>query len=285
MWIHLLDSTRYAVGDIPASPISGGAHAASVSQRRDGGVRIASLSIQLGEPLVRFRYSHVAFAAYCLLIVPVLIFFFGWLRWFYALPAAIALLLGFAWLYLTDYRDKDDAIEIPVRHFVLLLLAIGAFVALSGNCGFYRGGYDIPWRNAILRDLIDFQWPVVYSTGFALAYYFIFWMVPALVGKLFGWAAAMIALWVWQVLIVGVSFLLIVRLVGATTPSRYWMVLVLFLFWSGLNLIGAIASRQWAIIRSISATTRTTRVASTIVATSTASRRRTTRSSYGWPSR
>ena len=168
----------------------------------------------------------------------------GWLRWYYALPAVLLLAIGFVWLYGTDYLANMDTIGVPVRHFIPILLIIMLYVGFSGNCGLGVGGYDIPWRNAILRDMIAFDWPVYYeSTGYALCYYFVFWMIPALVGKLLGWIGACVTMWLQEVVIITDAFLLISYLVKAQRPSQYWMILSVFLLWCGLNIFGAAISQ------------------------------------------
>jgi hypothetical protein len=149
------------------------------------------------------------------------------------------LLAGFIWLFHSDYLKNRDVIRIPIRHFVLIALLMGFWVAMSGSCGVSVGLNDIPWRNAVLRDLINYNWPVVYDTGYALAYYVVFWMVPAFVGKLLGWGAALFTLWLWETTILLVSFLLISHLVKADKPSTFWMIAIVFLLFSGLNLIGS----------------------------------------------
>ena len=192
--------------------------------------------------MLRFSYRSVALVAYCVLLLPSIVFFFGWLRWYWAVPATVLLVAGLVWLYRRDYLVRRDAISIPAKHFVPIVLIVMFYVAFSGNCGIGFGGYDIPWRDALLHDMIDFEWPVYYSTGAALCYYQVFWMVPALVGKAFGWVGACIVMGIQETIIIVDALLLIFGLLGSNRPAHFWMVTTVFLLWCGLNIFGAAIS-------------------------------------------
>jgi hypothetical protein len=71
------------------------------------------------------------------------------------------------------------------------------WVALSGIGGFGLQNWDFNFRNAVLHDLVDYSWPVVYPQGRILLYYFTYWLPAALAGKIFGWFGANIFLFVW----------------------------------------------------------------------------------------
>jgi hypothetical protein len=196
--------------------------------------------------LVNIRFKHAALFAYLLLLVPIVIFFFGWLHWYYALAFTLILGGAFAWLYRCDYVADHERIHIPIKHFIPIVALIGFWVLMSGNCGFSAGLFDIPWRNVILSDLIDYSWPVYYAqSGYALAYYIVFWMIPALVGKAFGWGAALFALWLYQTCICVTAVFLAANLIKAEKVSTYWLVTVIFMLWSGLNLVGAAVMQMW----------------------------------------
>lgn len=191
---------------------------------------------------MKFSYRACALVAYCVLLLPSIVFFFGWLRWYWAVPAAALLVGGLIWLYRTDYLARRDTIYIPTGHFIGIVLIVILYVAFSGNCGIGFGGYDIPWRNALLHDMIDFEWPIYYSTGYALCYYQVFWMVPALVGKALGWVGACVIMGIQETVIIVDALLLIFGLLGSNRPAHYWMVTTVFLLWCGLNVFGAAIS-------------------------------------------
>ena len=178
--------------------------------------------------------------------MPIVIFFFGWLHWYYAVITTVLLSVAFIWLYRSDYVADHEEIALPLKHFMGIMALIGFWVLMSGNCGFSASLFDIPWRNVILSDLINYSWPVYYDqSGYALAYYIIFWMLPALVGKVFGWGAALFALWLYQTCICATAVLLVANLIKANKTSTYWLTAIVFVLWSGLNVLGAMVMQMW----------------------------------------
>lgn len=188
-----------------------------------------------------FSFKWVAVTAYVILIVPIIIFFFGWLRWYYALLFSTILLIGMWMVLRSDYFTRTESLDIPVKTLLCIAIIIGLWILITGNCGVSVSNYDTPWRRAILRDLINFKWPVHYEgTLNYMVYYHVFYMVPALVGKVLGWHAALIAQAVWLWLIIMISFLLIAFLVHADQPKFLWLVCISIIGWSGLNVLGTI---------------------------------------------
>ncbi len=188
---------------------------------------------------ITFKGKYLVIAGYLLLGIPVAFFMFGWMKWYFALIGVLLLSGGFLWLYRRDFMLDDRKITLSIVHAIAIIVVLGVWVAFSGNCGFSYGLDDIPWRNTILADLINYDWPVVYHDGFSLAYYFAIWLVPAAVGKLLGWGAALFTLWLYETCLVVTAVFLIGVLLDARGPAVFWMVAVVFMLWSGLNLVGS----------------------------------------------
>lgn len=203
--------------------------------------RSTSVKKGRGTSVATIRFRHVALAAYLLMLVSIVAFFLTWTRWYFALPCTLALVGGFIWLYRCEYLVDRDEFQLPWKHVIGIAVLIGAWVLMSGNCGFGFGAYDIPWRNAILSDLINYSWPVYYETnGYALSYYVVFWIVPALAGKALGWGAALATLWLYETCICVTAVLLVTFLVKPKKTSMFWTVAIVFILWSGLNLLGQV---------------------------------------------
>ena len=137
------------------------------------------------------------------LAVPAIIFLAGWLRWYLALPCiGLVTFPLFRSVQNTEQvlgnqgaRPDDPALKL--RHVVLLLLASLLLLSMSGVGGF--GYQDTDWlkHNAILKDLVERPWPVVYELegrDVPLVYYVAFYLPAALVGKLSGWLLANLTL-------------------------------------------------------------------------------------------
>ena len=183
--------------------------------------------------------------------LPVLIFILGFLRWYIALPAACCLLLGFL------YACRNNAGKHAVKELVLsraqllgLILVILLWTWLGGLNGLFYQTADWPWRNAVYHDLVEKSWPVVYpEKGSALVYYIGFWLPPALPAKLVGiltgsqelaWRAAQGALWLWSCLGILLTALTLMFYVSADTPAKRWGTLLIFMLFSGMDILGSI---------------------------------------------
>ena len=64
-------------------------------------------------------FKWAAITAYAILIVPILIFFVGWLKWYFAILFSGVLLFGAYWAIKKDYWDNKDCIEMPDRKSVV----------------------------------------------------------------------------------------------------------------------------------------------------------------------
>lgn len=189
--------------------------------------------------MLTVRIKPLVVTAYVLLLLPLLIFFCGWLRLYIGIPASLLLIAGFVWVLKKDYRGKHESIRLPLFHLILIVAVFGLMVALSGIAGVGVSGYDAPWRNAIFHDLISFNWPVTYDNGNALVYYCVFWLPAAVVGKLFGWAGGCFALWLYVTAIITVSYLLIMLYLKVETPGKMWLGCAFITLWSGMMFLGA----------------------------------------------
>ncbi|MBK8781599.1 MAG: hypothetical protein IPO22_07285 [Anaerolineales bacterium] len=112
---------------------------------------------------------------------------------------------------------------------------------LSGVGGYTFQNWDHHWRNAVLHDLINYDWPVFYSTPESgpvkmLVYYVGYWLPSALVGKLLGWQAANFFLFLWTWL--GV-ILVALHLASALKTSPVKTILLL-IFFSGMDVLGTL---------------------------------------------
>lgn len=186
-------------------------------------------------------------AAYAWLLIPIIIFFIGFLKWYVA--AACLLVLGICvWFTGKDRESFYPAEGMQCSWVCIAAIVIGAalWTVLSGIGGFGFQNWDLNFRNAIVHDLIDYSWPVYYDytnqnidhTMFgqtaSLVYYFTYYLPSAVAGKLFGWQAANFFMLLWS--IIGV-LLVVYFLCRAVKKATIFAVVFLALF-SGLDIIG-----------------------------------------------
>lgn len=189
--------------------------------------------------MINIKFKNIAICAYIYIILPIIIFFLTWLRWYVGVPMSIMLVFGLIVLLKKDYLSNIAEINIPIKHLISISIVILIWTWMSGQGGFFFQTWDQHWRNAIFRDLINFEWPVVYpETGNALVYYIMHWIIPALFGKVFGWTCANIILLFWTYIGIMIAYLLVIYVTKATSTEEMWIACVIFIFWSGLNIIG-----------------------------------------------
>lgn len=186
------------------------------------------------------------------IILPIVIFFFGWIKVYFALPfSAVVVYFGYC-LY------KQLSINIGRRIFtrknlpfwIVSLICICIWVYFSGIGSFSFQNRDFWVRNPIYRDLCINDWPVIFDLSLepayaqvitgtskvAFSYYFTWWLPAALVAKCFTdiETAKNIALYIWTVLGCIIVLINIVHILGEC-KYRYLFILI---FFSGLDVVG-----------------------------------------------
>lgn len=194
--------------------------------------------------VVRISCKKLILSAYLYMVIPIVIFFIGWLKLYWGILFSGILLFGLFYFMKRRYKE-DEYFSIELKAVVLIAAAVAVWVFLSGIGGYFYQSWDFHGRNMIFRDLVEYSWPVIYpETGNALVYYHIFWMFPALVGKIFGktlgWGAANLTLYFWSFFGILISMLLICKLLRLYRTKKVLLMLYIFIFWSGLNILGEI---------------------------------------------
>ncbi|MBE6703061.1 MAG: hypothetical protein E7585_06595 [Ruminococcaceae bacterium] len=205
-------------------------------------------------------YAKIKKYAFALLTLPSVVFALGFLKWWIAVPVTALVLVAFVWALKKGKKTLDAAklakeeaqLVLPRWQCWTLLGVLLLWCVLSGLGNLYYQTSDWGARNAIFRDLIRFDWPVIYeSKGAALVYYIGFWLPPALIGKFFLWvgcditaafAIGNIALLLWSVAHLFVVFLLLMLFVRADSKKRFFAALLMMIGFSGLDIVGALLS-------------------------------------------
>ncbi|MFH1921857.1 MAG: hypothetical protein ABIP48_18480 [Planctomycetota bacterium] len=182
------------------------------------------------------------------LVVPYLIFLLGWLRWWLAVPMAALLVVAshcavrkVPWFDRSADADCDGA-GFDWRGLVSLVGVALLLSFLSGAGGYGAQDSDHPKHNAVFKCLIEEPWPPTVSSPqgrFPLVYYTAWYLPASLVGKVVGWEGANHFLQFWTAL--G----LVLSLLWFCLASRRvkWIVLGVFVCFSGLDIVGATAVR------------------------------------------
>lgn len=152
---------------------------------------------------MRLPYRWLERAAILYIYFPFFLFGGGWLRGSIAIPLFIAFAYVCYKRYFQNRSKEETDIVIDKGVFLLVLAGITVWLAASGIGGFCMQSGDWHKHNAILHDLIDYDWPVKYSLPEGneglLSYYIFSYLFPALVGKVAGFRWAELAMLLSQV--------------------------------------------------------------------------------------
>ncbi len=186
------------------------------------------------------------------LALPYIIFFVGWLKWYWAIMGVgltvAPLFLCIRGIGRVQSEEGEPLYEMmPGVYFIVFVLIVAVlWLGISGVGGY--GYQDTDWlkHNAVLKDLVERPWPVVYRLGgqqLPLVYYIAYYLPAAGLGKLGGWHLANQALfaWSWIGLILAMTWFLV--LTRQFTMRMVW----LFVLFSGLDVIGELVAR-WVIL-------------------------------------
>ena len=195
---------------------------------------------------IKITLSKFFLVALIYLVLPVVIFFIGYLKplWAVLFSGLTAFSVWWAWHDMSGKKRSLNERSVTVKgSYFLFLIPVVLFILYIGGVGEFSwcvGDHRV--RYAILYDLINYKWPVVYDFStqgnpvvakalgegkVAFSYYFVFWMVPAVIGKVFGIMAARVVLLLWSA--VGLSLVALGAVFLYGKQSRFLFVaLMLF---------------------------------------------------------
>ena len=192
-------------------------------------------------------------AAVIYIALPLLCYLIGFLRWYYAV-ASCAALLFVLWKILKGKDNpvslSEDPFRISMKTIIIVFLFSMLWSYLGGMNGHYYQSSDWDCRNAVFFDLIQFDWPIKYErNGSALVYYIGHWLPPATIAKLFLTITGSVGiaretgrmlLWIWSSAGLTIIILMIFHVVGAQTKKTRIFAVLLFVFFSGMDILGAL---------------------------------------------
>lgn len=215
--------------------------------------------------MLTISYHKLKYAAALFAVIPLLIFFFGWLH----LPAAIILsvLLGTAFFCSVRQRKPDDGAYMSLHiswgtlAAIIFLAAVWCF--LAGQGGFVHQTSDHRIRNMIITDLTLRPWPVTYHDGDnMLSYYIAYWMAPCGIGRgvflltgneVLSLHFSNVCLLLQSTIGVALTLLLTVMITQTKGKAYPILAVLIFIFFSGLDTIGVALGDQYT--RDIAMTT------------------------------
>ena len=171
------------------------------------------------------------------IVLPIIIFAFGFLKIIYAIPFSVLISYCYYKVCKTEKLDENETI-FTKKELIISIIAILIWLIFSGIGNFSYQNEDWHVRNAVLRDLINYDWPIVFEyegiKQMGFVYYFAFWLPAALFGKVFGYVAANVFLFIWSFILLLNTFTLIKKY----TKKNTFLILFFFIFFSGVDILG-----------------------------------------------
>ncbi len=168
--------------------------------------------------------------------LPVIIFLFGWTRWYIAIICCLSGIFCYKRMFL-DHSLKKQNNNINVIPIILvigcILLFFIGYLCSWGRWVFQETDYEK--HNAILADLTNRSWPVYYHNGnesSMLTYYIGQYILPSGIGKIFhSFRITEVATFVWSVIGIILVWLHLLKSLRIIHPANQICSLaVMFLF-------------------------------------------------------
>lgn len=152
--------------------------------------------------------------------IPLFIFVLGWTRVLFAISTIFACMFCF-YRFWKEERESQDHIVINLKVFIFIIVFFIIIGYFSGYGRFIEQPSDWEKHNAILYDLIQKDWPVIYSNNgeeSMLTYYLGQYIVPGIIGKIFNsMRIAELMLYAWNILGLVLVFLNVLIFTKAVT--------------------------------------------------------------------
>lgn len=212
-------------------------------------LKIKSIIMKIRINKIIINISYI----YC--IIPILCFtcfYMQSLIGYCATAIVVALIICSLWNRKKE-QNTEESLTISWRLLVVLFLIALLWAAFGGQGNHYYQSHDWNWRNAIFRDLIYQDWPVIYEKyNKALVYYIGFWLPAAsvvkIIAKIFPAILTTSAaftlgnqlLWIWTTIGVFLVELLLITYIKPKTVKKMLCVPVLLIGFSGLDILGVL---------------------------------------------
>ncbi len=175
------------------------------------------------------------------LIIPYFFFSVGWLRWPFSMLTLVAIAIAILFLVaelirsIWKWSHQQPRNSLRVDSLLIVLSILVLWLALSGAGGFGYQNFDYLYHNALLKDLIDQNWPLsitIDEKRIPLVYYIGYYLPAAAVGKLLGWHAANFFQYFWTLTGLILSFAWFVKSVNFSLSNQPIKTLLFTLFFA-----------------------------------------------------
>lgn len=177
-------------------------------------------------------------------VLPALLFISGYLiplvAWPIALGLAAAALLAWRQALAEGPLAFEDALSWRTGPMTAMTALVYFVVACTGIGAFTFQFFDYAFYNAVLRDFMEYDWPLAYQEAgldgvpLTVVIYAAYWLPASMVGGMMGWGAANYFQYGWSALGVLLIAFWFLRIAGTLRVS----IMLMLLFFGGLDIVG-----------------------------------------------
>lgn len=175
-------------------------------------------------------YLQIVFYLY----FPIIIFLIGWIRPLIAIGVVLISMFGVCFA-LKEVVCINKKILVPCKflEIVFVWVLFAGILIFLGHGDLFPQDFDWHKHHAIFKDLLKYEWPVVYENDSMLTYYLGQYLVPVVIAKLFDKSVfvlnIMIPLWnSYGLLLV---YLFLNHYLNLNTRNKKIIVLLVAVFW------------------------------------------------------
>lgn len=183
--------------------------------------------------------------------LPVFLFLYTWLKWYFAVAVTVLLLPAVICMALdyksnacgASFREEQPELTVGVGTCCVAVVFVMLFAYYMGYTGGAPQSADWNKHNAILHDLTARKWPVYYETRehSMLTYYIAQYLIPALLGKLCAsFSVTQWAQYLWNTIGIFLVLLHLFRAVRAQDWKKQLGTVAVFFFFGGMLPIAQI---------------------------------------------
>lgn len=183
---------------------------------------------------IRIKDRNIMLIGYVYTLIPVYVFFVGYFKSY--ISVILTIILTYTLIQVQKNNSNKEYFNIKLGSIIIILIISGTWVYTSGVGGYWLQRADWQWRNALVNDLTNYSWPVIFpDTNTTLIYYFNFFLPSAVVGKIFGIDASYLTLLLFTWLGVVISILLVTSLLKCTEIKKILVLALFFISYGGLE--------------------------------------------------
>ena len=185
---------------------------------------------------------------YLFLMIPLGVFLLSWLDYGFAFIFGIIYSIG-CYKTFKNINIPDDGWEISSCNLCIIAFIAAIWCFMAGIGYFYYQSFDYHFRNAVFRDLINYEWPIFYNrANTPMVYYMAFWLIPATITKFFSlfigsksilFIIGNVILFFYSVIGVTLVLLMLLRALNISNGKKLYIAILMFIFFSGLDIIGS----------------------------------------------